>query len=169
MSDKKTVSRILCGEKKYLEQVIGENYGEIYRYCYFHVHDRMAAEDLTQDIFLKFMQNLHTYAEWGKVKNYLYVTAANAVRDYFRREGRRSCESLEAAGEPAARREETEERLAVLAALEKLDEAQREIVILRYYQQLRFREIAQILSMPVSTVRHRLKQAEKILREELAQ
>jgi len=52
-------------------------------------------------------------------------------------------------------------------ALEELSEIEREIVILRYYQDLRLKEIAQILQMPVSTVRYRLKQAKKQMQEKL--
>ena len=56
------------------------------------------------------------------------------------------------------------ERVEIREALAALDSPDREIVILRYYQELKIKDIAAVMNMPASTVRYRLKTAEKELR-----
>lgn len=54
-----------------------------------------------------------------------------------------------------------------MEALDALEPEERELIILRYYQEMRLKDIAAVMEMPVSTARYKLKQAEKILREKL--
>ncbi len=68
----------------YLEKLITENYESIYKYCCYHLNQRQAAEDLTQEVFLKFLNNLDHYRDHGKIKNYLYVIAGNLIRNYYK-------------------------------------------------------------------------------------
>ena len=65
----------------YLEKLITDNYESIYKYCCYHLNQRHAAEDLTQEVFLKFLNNLDSYRDYGKIKNYLYVIAGNLIRN----------------------------------------------------------------------------------------
>lgn len=58
-------------------------------------------------------------------------------------------------------------QISIRDALNSLEDLDREIIILRYYQQLRIKDISQIVNLPVSTVRYKLKNAEKILKNKL--
>ena len=63
---------------------IGEQYDKVYRYCYFKVHDKRLAEDLTQETFLRYFMQ-HSYIHRGKQLAYLYTIARNLCIDYYRR------------------------------------------------------------------------------------
>lgn len=62
---------------------IEEQYNKIYRYCYMKTRDHHTSEDLTQETFLRFLEN-HSYREIGKQMAYLYVIARNLCNDYYR-------------------------------------------------------------------------------------
>lgn len=157
--------RNLIFDKEKIDVLIRKNYMDIYKYCYYHVGNRETAQDITQDVFLKFLKGLDHYAEYGKLKNYLYVIAKNSVRDYFRRPKAKEPESIEVQDDGGL--SEIPERLDIIKALDTMNPFDKEIIILRYYQDLRIRDIAQILKMPVSTVRYKLKKAEKVLKLKL--
>ena len=151
------------------ENIIRENYDAIYKYCYYHVRNSHIAQDITQDVFMKFLINIEKYIECGKLKNYLYVVAKNTINDYMRKPKEIS---LEDNIEKKAEREtesmtQINNRIMVETALDKLEHMQKEIIILKYYQDLRLKDIAKIVSLPVSTVRYKLKQAEKELKKEM--
>lgn len=153
--------------KKEMEEIIRENYGDIYKYCFRHLNRKGEAEDMTQEIFLRFLTHREQYREYGKIKNYLYVIAGNAVKDYWKKH-REQPGRAEEEDEKSGDMDEVLERVRVRAALDALEEQEREMIILRYYQELRIRDIGRIMDMPPSTVRLRLKKAESKLREQLA-
>ena len=62
---------------------IEENYNKIYKYCFFHVHDRILAEDLTQETFLRALPR----GMEGELP-YLYTVAGNLCTDYYRKRER---------------------------------------------------------------------------------
>lgn len=147
----------ICGntDKKY--------YRDIYTYCFCRVEDRQTAQDLTQEVFLRFLQNLDSYEHTGKLKNYLYVTAGNLIKDHYRKRKEDVWEDekiQQTADKLSAGTENISDRLTLQEIIRGLPELERELILLRYYQNLHLGEIARIVSMPVSTVRYRLKQAE---------
>ena len=150
-----------------MERLIRENYDEIYRYCWRHTGQRETAEDLTQEVFLKFLGNIGRYREYGKLRNYLYVIAGNLIRDCYRKK-RETC--LEEADVEAGEREleQAAERIEIRRALDRLEAEERDLVILRYYQELKIRDISAVTGIPASTVRYRLRQAERKLKETLS-
>lgn len=154
-------------DKEYADRLIRENYADIYVYCFRHLGHRETAEDLTQETFLKFLRTAERYREYGKIKNYLYVIAGNAIRDHYRKPKEIPMEkdlSAERNPIPDPDVEYAAERVEIREALAALDSPDREIVILRFYQELKVKDIAGVMNMPASTVRYRLKTAEKELR-----
>ncbi|MCA5960945.1 sigma-70 family RNA polymerase sigma factor [Blautia sp. RD014234] len=108
MSEKKILKNIRSGRQDSLEILIKEYYRDIYAYCYCRVEDRQTAQDLTQDVFLRFLQNLDSYEHTGKLKNYLYVTAGNLIKDHYKKERksfwrRKICSRLQAVFLPELR------------------------------------------------------------------
>ena len=61
-----------------------EQYDKIYRYCYFKLRHRQMAEDITQETFLRFLEN-NSYSERGQKVRYLYTIAHNLCVDSYRR------------------------------------------------------------------------------------
>ena len=60
-----------------------DQYDKIFRYLYFHLHDKHAAEDLTQETFLRFLKS-RTYRDENRQLQYLYTIARNLCRQYYR-------------------------------------------------------------------------------------
>ncbi len=162
MTEKKIVRKIQDGDTQLLDQLFQSYYGQVYAYCYRHTGHREAAQDLTQETFLRVVQSLDQYREYGKFANYLYVVAGNLCRDYYRRKLWYPIADYERQSQ-AQEAEEVEDRLAVRQALEELDGEVREAVILRFYQQLRYQDIARILGITVSTAKYRVKQGTRQL------
>lgn len=152
----------------YLEKLITDNYGAIYRYCYYHLNQRQTAEDITQEVFLKFLNNLDSYKDYGKIKNYLYVIAGNLIKNYFKKP-KEICggefETQEKEGPDVT--DNILDKVMLMDALAALEKTEKDLVILRYYQDLRIKDISKIVGMPASTVRYKLKHAEKRLREKM--
>ncbi|BFK93485.1 sigma-70 family RNA polymerase sigma factor [Blautia coccoides] len=163
MSEKKILKNIRSGQQESVEILIKKYYRDIYTYCFCRVEDRQTAQDLTQEVFLRFLQNLDSYEHTGKLKNYLYVTAGNLIKDHYRKRKEDVWEDekiQQTADKLSAGTENISDRLTLQEIIRGLPELERELILLRYYQNLHLGEIARIVSMPVSTVRYRLKQAE---------
>ncbi len=140
----------------------------VYRMC----GDANLAEDAAQEAFIRAWQHLPNYRPRSPFRNWLYRIATNAARDALRRE-RETVDvdqvplvALDAGPEETVERTERGERVrqAVLA----LPTASRTVLVLREYEGLSYREIADTLSIPIGTVMSRLNYARKQLRELLA-
>lgn len=120
-----------------------KTYDKIYRYCFYKVRNTAAAEDITQETFLRY------FAQNPKIKRgedmaYLYTITKNLCIDYFRK---KQTEELPE-DYPAEEFSETSDtKIAVRAALEKLNERHREIVLLRYLSGLSVNETAETMGI----------------------
>lgn len=137
-----------------------EYYDRIYRYCYMQLHHRQSAEDATQETFLRFLQN-HSYREMGKKSAYLYTIARNLCMDYYRKNAKLSFVD-EIAEE--AKQEEMLDYLALRQALLKLDSVERELIFLRYVNDLPVKEISKIMELSRFAVRRRVNSSLKKLK-----
>jgi RNA polymerase sigma-70 factor (ECF subfamily) len=121
-----------------------------------------AAEDLLHDTFVRALRQRARLAASVSARAYLFGIARHVGADALRR-WRPTEELSETAAEPAA---EKDERLAALRrAIAALPEPQRETLLLRLQQELSYEEIAEVLAIPVGTVRSRLHGAVQRLHE----
>jgi RNA polymerase sigma-70 factor (ECF subfamily) len=134
------------------------------------------ARDLCQETFLKAFRGLGNFRGQAQFSSWLYQIALNLCRDRMRRRKTRTFVSLEETGEPmpadrgASVFELVENRdlsRRVAAAIATLPEEQREAIILKEYEGRTFPEIAEILDVPVSTVKTRLYRGLDQLRRKL--
>ncbi len=145
---------------------IQEQYDKIYRYCYYKVRNSVLAEDLTQETFLKyFAQN--AYIERGKMLAYLYTIARNLCIDAFRKI---QPELLTKDIPDTDCFEKIELNLTLHKALNSLSQQERELLLLRYVNELSVAEISSILEVSRFAVYRRTGSAiaalKKSLREE---
>jgi RNA polymerase sigma-70 factor, ECF subfamily len=140
----------------------------VYRMC----GDGHLAEDAAQEAFIRAWKHLPKYRPYAPFRNWLYRIATNVARDVLRRE--RETVDVEqlplatsrAGPETSLVRAQRGER--VRAAVLALPEASREALVLREYEGLSYREIADTLDIPIGTVMSRLNYARKRLGEMLA-
>jgi RNA polymerase sigma-70 factor, ECF subfamily len=118
------------------------------------------ADDLTQEVFCRAWQARDRYREQGLARAYLLRIADRLVLTHYRRSGRevnlgeegwRQVEPFEPAASPGDTLAQQEARRQLAATLENLSPPQRRVLLLRYYGELSFAEIATIMGCPVST------------------
>ncbi len=168
-----------------LRQLVAAYSPRVFGLLYRLVGSREAAEDLFQETFLRVVRGIEQYEHVGKFEPWLFRIAANLARDRARKRTRRGESEMladdalaelsaergspapAASGTPVDRLigQETQEQLA--AALDKLPPADREVILLRHYSELSFREIADVLKIPLGTALARAHRALARLRAEL--
>jgi RNA polymerase sigma-70 factor (ECF subfamily) len=141
----------------------------VFNYLLRLVSNREDALDVSQETFLKAYQNLRKLDDPARFSAWLFRIAHNEAFSLLRR---RKPEA-ELVGEPRPRNTggrllPVELSLAVESALKRLNEDQREAVLLKVYQGFKFEEMAEILECPVSTVKSRLYTALDLLKTTLA-
>ncbi|HEV3332810.1 MAG TPA: sigma-70 family RNA polymerase sigma factor [Bryobacteraceae bacterium] len=122
----------------------------LYGYFRRRLASRERAEDLTQETFLAVLRATERYEPRALVRTYLYGIAIKLVAAE-RRKLAHSDAQADQVCDPRA-----DETLWVRQALDRLEPAEREILMLREYEQLSYAEIAQLLRLPLNTVRTRL-------------
>ena len=137
------------------------------------------ARDLCQEAFLKAYRGLGTFKREARFSSWLYQIALNVCRDRIRRRRGKTALSLDevedardgglatAAPSPLDLVEARDLRHLVAEAMATLRAEEREVVILKEYQELTFPEIAEVLDVPLSTVKTRLYRGLALLRHEL--
>jgi RNA polymerase sigma-70 factor, ECF subfamily len=121
------------------------------------------AEELTQDVFVAVLKGASRYEPRALFRTYLYSIAVRMLMAERRKAGRESANAAQAAEPAQAAQSET--TAWVRDAVERLETTEREILLLREYEELSYEEIAQVLAIPVNTVRSRLFRARMALRE----
>ena len=124
-------------------------------------HDVNVAEDALHDVFVAFAENLAEFELTGSLKAYLTTCVANRTRDLMRRR-RKTASDPTPGNSTASERDEpgrlvvcNEELKMISSALAQLPQEQREVIVLRLYGQLRFRDIAASTGVSVNTVKGR--------------
>lgn len=148
-----------------LDELIRASYPDILRYCLWHTANRQDAEDAAQETFLKAVRHMDAYTGHGNFRAYLYKIAVHTCTDLWRRQSR--AEPLEAEHFIEAGFARAESEVDLRQLLDLLPEEQREVVLLRYVQELKLREIAGILNEPLRTVQSRLRAALKSLKKHI--
>lgn len=143
-----------------------DQYDKIYKYCYFKVKNKDIAEDLVQEIFLKYFSQ-NSYISHGKPLAYLYTIAKNQCIDYFRQK------QTEPINDNLTSNNEENTvltNLAVRQAVESLSADLAEIISLRFGSELAINEIAAVLNISrfavYRKIRTALKELKQMLREE---
>ena len=123
---------------------------------------------MTQEVFTRFFSNLYRYKEYGKVKNYLYTIAGNTVKNYYKKKKDIPSEELLKSEDCSKNHvEELGVRLTIEQAVRKLPEEIRETAVLYFFQELKQREIAELLHIKLSLVKYRIGRAKELLMKEL--
>lgn len=163
-SGHKAFGRLRPGHREPMGDFITQNYNEILHFCIYQLHDADMAFDITQETFLRFIKNADSLAS-KNLKGYLLTIARNLCVDYWNGCKREQTTDFSTQNDDAghdsraalSEYEQVENNLILTDLLSKLPAEQREIVILRYYNDLKLGEISKILGVNLSTVKSRLR------------
>jgi RNA polymerase sigma-70 factor, ECF subfamily len=147
----------------------------IFRYCYLRVSDRELAKELVAETYLKAWRSISDNPEpvinW---RAFLYRIAGNLVIDHYRRHSSLSLDLLAEQGfepvdetEQAVNPERKAETRRILLKLEELDDKHREVLMMRYVDDMQVKEIAALLNQSENVVSVRINRAIKQLRQVL--
>ena len=157
---------------------INMQYDRLYRYCYYHTHNRILAQDIVQEAFTRYMERYGSLNEKNAVP-YLYVIARNLCIDQYRRKSMLAEKNLQ--DQPYEKEQSTGTvyavedihteslitKLGVQRALSRLSEEERELLLLISVNEVSVREAGMILGISRFAVYRRLRLAQKHFRTEL--
>ena len=178
-TDEELVASSLAGDRSAFDQLVLRWDRKIQGAIYRLIGSEEEARDLCQEAFLKAYRGLGAFKGEARFSSWLYQIALNLCRDRMRRRRGRtlvSLDALEADGQAPVLREEANAldlveardlQQRVRAAVLALADDQREVIVLKEYEGLTFQEIAEVLDLPVSTVKTRLYRGLDRLRERL--
>jgi RNA polymerase sigma-70 factor (ECF subfamily) len=159
-------------ESRALDELVELYSLRLYGFVYRIIGSRHDAEELVQELFLRLVRTLPNYRHDGRFEAWLFQIAVNLVRDRLRRlhrnrstvsldePGYELCESSDGAATrmpvskeeaPAASLERNEELDRLQAAIARLPQPEREVILLRHYGELSFAEIAELMETPLGT------------------
>jgi RNA polymerase sigma-70 factor (ECF subfamily) len=163
-SDEALIVGFQRGSREAFEELFARYREPMYGFFRRRIEDASRAEELTQDVFLAVIRNIVRYEPRALVKTYLYGIAMRLLQAE-RRRWRPSNPPGEP--EPEAPAVLVDEVLWLRGALASLEARDREILMLREYEQLSYAEIAELLRLPLNTVRSRLFRAREELKRML--
>ena len=152
------------------ESLYNDYYRKVFGYLKGKTNNYHLAEDLASDVFMKVYAKADTFDETkSSVSTWIYTITRNTLTDYFR--SRRVFEEIPEEMSDGSDIEETvlnNEALEELAeALEKLDERERDIIILRYYKRMKLKDIAEVIGISYAYVKLLHNKALMLLKENL--
>jgi len=175
-SDEQLLAEHIEGLPDRFELLVRRHSQELYRFLARFTGNQTLAEDVVQEAFLQVHLAAASFDRSRRFKPWLFTIAANKARDSLRSRGRKPEVPLDAqvgntdddagqtfrdfmadnAADPVAGLESEEERGQVRAVLARMPDHLREVLVLSYYHQFPYREIAEILNVPLGTVKSRL-------------
>ncbi len=166
MTDQELVQAYLGGNNRAFDEILARNQDNIFGYILKVVKDEELANELFQEAFLKIISKLqnHQYTETGKLQWWMFRVAHNVVVDYFRAQKKNSVvdapkdndlnalqeeELFDVNRETELANEQTLKQLVLL--MNALPPLQREVVYMRYFQDMSFKDIAEEVGCSVNT------------------
>jgi RNA polymerase sigma-70 factor (ECF subfamily) len=175
-SDEELIAGSLKGHRGDFKLLLERYEGELFNFLYHTTGDRQAAEDLFQEAFMQVFANIEKFRPGATFRPWLYTIAANLARDEMRRRRRRKSVSLDAevrpgeetrlgelvdsgSADPSAQASSQESSAMAAEMMNALPASLREVVVLYFYNDMKYTEISEALGLPMGTVKSRLYRA----------
>ncbi len=178
--DAERILRTIAGEEKAFRELVDEYGGLVYNFIFKMTRNPEMADDLTQEIFVKAYRKLDSFDRTRPFRPWLLRIASNTTFSELRRRNKVvSISTLEEenpvfevqdTSETADTARIVEERLSsrlVLDAISALDPRYRQVLLLRYREQLSYEEIAEVTGAPLNTIRTWLRRGREALRQQV--
>jgi RNA polymerase sigma-70 factor (ECF subfamily) len=179
--DQVLIKKTLAGEKKAFEELMRKYEKKIFSFVIRMVRNEEVAIDLTQDFFIKIFNVLDKYNFEYKFSTWAYRICYNLVIDHIRKNQAQvssldddSVSAKEMLNSENINRDDgfrnlskDETRVYIWRLVENIAPKFRELILLRYIQDLKYEEIAEITALPVGTIKNRIFKAKEILKQEM--
>jgi RNA polymerase sigma factor (sigma-70 family) len=176
------IAQALNGDQKAYRSLTERHQSSVYHIVYKIVRDSEVAADLVQETFMKAFSSLASYRSEYRFSTWLYKIAANCSIDYLRKkrinmlsldrevetaDGRLDFEVADYSFHPGRTLERKEQEFNIEEAITSLPEKYREVIIYRHKDDKSYEEIADLLGIPVGTVKARIFRARELLKKKL--
>ena len=153
-SDEQLMLEFQKGKPQAFEELFQRYRNPIYGFFRRRLSDGTRAEDMTQETFIVILRGTERYQPRAKFRTYLYAVALKLLWT----ERRKALRQARLGGDSVEPRQESDPSAAlwIRDALSRLDADHREVLMLREYEQLSYDDIAELLQIPINTVRSRL-------------
>ena len=176
LSDQELMRLVQAGDFSPASEIYDRYSSRIYNFAYRFLRNSEAAEDATQEVFVKMLKHANQFHGDAKLSTWLFSITANWCRDYLRKADNKAKEAedvlitLPAPSElgPDRKLEQREDEKRIQKALTALTPEQREAILLSRYQGLSYAEIAQISGCSEGAVKTRVFRAMETLKKALA-
>ncbi len=172
-TDDQLVARYADGDNEAFDTLLKRHESKIYSYIYYIIKDRDKADDIFQETFVKAIMTIRQgrYTGNGRFTSWITRIAHNLIIDGYRQEKIENCVSNEDDSVDIFNRKELSEGTIEDALIQQqidvdirrlvdaLPDNQREVIILRYYKNLSFKEIADLTSVSINTALGRMRYA----------
>lgn len=181
--DEQIIQMVNAGDREAYKYLVDRYADSILNFCYRYLYSREEAEDATQDVFLKAYQALPNWQPKAQFKTWLYRIAINHCLNLVRRRKKVQFTGFENQHPTVEKTENPEpvdktrafdevmiadqERASIRRAVDQLPENQRQVIILFHFQDLSYKEIAQVLNLSINSVESRIFRAKKTLAKTL--
>ncbi|MFH1160489.1 MAG: sigma-70 family RNA polymerase sigma factor [bacterium] len=172
ISDQELIGRYLTGQESALEKLVRRHKNRVFAYILMVVKDKELAEDLFQDTFIKVINTIRSgqYKEEGKFIQWVMRIAHNLIIDYFRKAKRipiiENREEYDIFDRVRIQVESVEERMIteqihqdVKRLIEYLPKEQKEVLVMRHYGDISFKDIAEVTNVSINTALGRMRYA----------
>jgi len=176
LTDEQLLAGYAKGEERALAELVRRYQQELFAFLARYVSDSNAADDLFQETFIQVHRNAKSFDPERKFRPWLFTIAANKARDYLRSTGRHAAQSLDnVAGRPGdsdapayvdlmdsgfapppLELTQAEDVAAVQRVLAEMPGHYREVLVMSYFHQFAYQEMADMLAIPLGTVKSRL-------------
>lgn len=158
---------------QHVEQVfvtfIRANKERFYLLAYSYMKNEQDALDIVQDSIQKALQSLHTLKDEQQLKSWFYKIVVRTAIDFLRKNKRIQFMNDEQLEFLTPHQNDTYENMDLNEALESLPSTLREVIVLRYFEDLKIEDVAYILDVNINTVKSRIYKALKLLKIELTE
>jgi RNA polymerase sigma-70 factor (ECF subfamily) len=156
------------------EAILSVHEKPIFNYVYRLVQRKEVAEDIVQETFIRVYSNMDKIKKDGNLKAWIYKIATNLVYDWLRK--KRRVKEISIVGEdydgfgisenqlPHASMKDIGKSNDILSAVQRLKPNYQTVILLFYYQDFNYKEISDILSIPINTVKTNLSRAKQCLK-----
>lgn len=171
--DNNLIRQAQAGDRRALNQLFRQWYPRVYNMGYRYFNDPDLAADVSQQTFVSVQKGMGQLRDPQAFQSWLFRTAINCCHTLARRQQRQqhSLESIsmrdkpENPATPYQELNQKERSQMVLGALQEIPQEQREVIVMKEYEGLKFREIAEVLGLSENTVKSRLYYGLKAMRK----